>query len=563
MPCRKTFRRAMRLATAAAALSAAAAPAAENPVLQFRLESGHTSSDAAWAATFEMLRQVPGLCDEIWFGTGFGMPTPEKHRENAERIRRAAEDVRALGWSFALQIQATIGHGGPFAEGQDYSGRNWTGWTGSTGVEDKCCNCPRDPRFLAYMREMARTYAALRPASVWIDDDLRIDNHLPATRGSLDGCWCDRCIAAFNAESGGRWTRKTLDAAARRNPRLRVAYEEFSIRSVAAVARAIGEEFHAVSPETRLALQHGAKASRTIAAATGALRDAAGGRPAGFRPGGGAYYDDDPNAQLEKVFELARCRRDCAFPDRIGFWTSEIACWPRTYGSRSAQSIVVEAFAALMYGMDAASALVVNFGKEDEATYLRARLAPMAAAAPVLREYAKSSEGTLPAGFGCDAGAARLYRFAQCAVPVLPGPGRPCGRLSARDIALDRRTAASAAVQRLRDALDARAGGTPAVAESPFAGLMLPRVAPDGGLRNVALVNVRIGPQGPVRLRLRGVPGGAQTAVWREIGRAPALLPIVREGGACRVEIPSIGAWNGGFLDFRRSAEVTAPACGK
>ena len=164
------------------------AQGAKRPVLQFRIEGRHTESDEAWAKTFGMFKECPELCDEIWFGTGFSMPTLEKHREYAARIGRASKDVASLGWKSGLQIQATVGHGGPFCAGYDYSGRNWTGWTGSTGVEDKYCSCPRDPRFLAYMRAVVRIYAANHPASVWIDDDLRIDNHYPASRGSLDGC---------------------------------------------------------------------------------------------------------------------------------------------------------------------------------------------------------------------------------------------------------------------------------------------------------------------------------------------------------------------------------------
>ncbi len=193
------------------------AQGAKRPVLQFRIEGRHTESDEAWAKTFGMFKECPELCDEIWFGTGFSMPTLEKHREYAARIGRASKDVASLGWKSGLQIQATVGHGGPFCAGYDYSGRNWTGWTGSTGVEDKYCSCPRDPRFLAYMRAVVRIYAANHPASVWIDDDLRIDNHYPASRGSLDGCWCKTCIAEFNAETSGKWTRETLAAAARKN----------------------------------------------------------------------------------------------------------------------------------------------------------------------------------------------------------------------------------------------------------------------------------------------------------------------------------------------------------
>ena len=69
------------------------AQGAEMPVLQFRIEGRHTESDEAWAKTFGMLKECPGLCDEVWFGTGFGMPTLEKHREYAARIGRASKDV--------------------------------------------------------------------------------------------------------------------------------------------------------------------------------------------------------------------------------------------------------------------------------------------------------------------------------------------------------------------------------------------------------------------------------------------------------------------------------------
>ena len=519
------------------------------PALQFRLESDHTSSDEAWSRTFAMLREVPDLCDEIWFGTGFGMPRLETHRANAERIRRAMEDVRGLGWQAGLQIQATIGHGGPFTEGKDYSGRDWTGWTGSTGVEDKFCNCPRDPRFLEYIRQMSRIYAALRPSSVWIDDDLRIGNHDPATRGSLDGCWCDRCVADFNAEIGGKWTRKALDAAARKDVRLRTAYEDFAIRSVAAVARIIGEEFHAASPETMLALQHSAHTKRTVEAIIGVLYEV-GGRPVGYRPGAGAYYDVNPNDQILKSLSSAQCKRDFVHLEQVGLWTCEIACFPRTYGTKSAQTIIMEGFTGLVYGMDAASALVLNYGKESEELYLRTRLRPMAEAASVLRAYAKSCEGTTAVGFTGNSGCERLYRFAQTGVPVLMGVGKSCGRISDKEIGFDRCRTTSAEVQNLRDTLDARSDGAPVVLESPFVGMMLPRVAADGTLRNVALLNLRLDAQGPLCLRLRGVPSGVNQAVWREIRSEPKTLSVSRDGGICHVEVPSLGAWNGGFLEF-------------
>ena len=77
-----------------------------------------------------------------------------------------------------------------------------------------------------------------------------------------------------------------------------------------------------------------------------------------------------------KSLSATRCRRDFKHPERISLWTSEIACFPRTYGSKSAQTIIMEGFTGLVFGLDAASALVVNYGKESEEVYLRTRLKP-------------------------------------------------------------------------------------------------------------------------------------------------------------------------------------------
>jgi hypothetical protein len=130
------------------------------------------------------------------------------------------------------------------------------------------------------------------------------------------------------------------------------------------------------------------------------------------------------------------------------------------------------------------------------------------------------------------------------------GVGKSCGSISDKEIGFDRCRTTSAEVQDLRDTLDARSGGTPAVLESPFVGMMLPRVAADGTLRNVALLNLRLDGQGPLRLRLRGVPSGVKQAVWREIRSEPKPLAVSRDGDVCHVEVPSLGAWNGGFLEF-------------
>lgn len=524
------------------------------PVLQLRLRAPDITSDEAWNATREMIAANSGCCDEVWFSTGIGVPPLAVHAERAARMVRAAAELRRLGVVPSLQFQATIGHGDALSLTEDCSAKTWTGWTGSTGVEAKACNCPRQKGFLEYVREVARLYAAFKPASVWIDDDLRFDNHTPAAAGSCPGCWCGRCIADFNAATGGKWTRKSLDAAVGKDARLMKSWIGFSEDSVAAVARAIAEEFRKVSPDTVMALQHGMLHTGTIMKILTVLHEVSG-HTVGFRPGGGAYYDINPNDQVLKSLYSARYRKTIGDPEMISIWTPEVESWPRVYGSRSAQSILVEGFTALMYGMDAVSMLVTHTGNEDLDLYSRTLLRPLADGSAVLKGYAASCKGTVPVGFSSDLPVDALYGFAACGVPVLFGTGKACGELTAEDVAIDRRRAPTKKIQELRNALDVRAGGVPACLASPFVGLMLPRVSKkDGTLRTVALLNVRIDAQEQVELVLRGVPKGAK-AVWRELRRSPAELPLVREGDSARVVIPSIGAWNSGYLEVEKHVE--------
>lgn len=85
--------------------------------------------------------------------------------------------------------------------------KKWTGRTGWSGIETKTCNCPRQPEFHAYLREVSQIYAGLGFARLWIDDDLRIANHQPSDSfGRRIGCWWSTCLKEFNAETGAQWT---------------------------------------------------------------------------------------------------------------------------------------------------------------------------------------------------------------------------------------------------------------------------------------------------------------------------------------------------------------------
>ncbi|MGN0846602.1 MAG: hypothetical protein ACI4RA_04370 [Kiritimatiellia bacterium] len=542
------------VAGVAFAFAGMALPAA--PTMSLRLRGPHTATEGQWRATYKAIAENPACCDEVWFSTGIGVPPLAWHRAHAARLVQAAEDLKKIGIVPSLQVQATLGHSDGLSASEDCSAKAWTGWTGSTGVEDAYCNCPRQPAFLEYVREMSLIYAAFKPGSVWIDDDLRIDNHMPATKGSRVGCWCATCLAAFNKETNGDWTRETLDVALAKDARLAARWKAFSVEAVAEVARVIAEAFRARSPETTMAFQHcfNDESIDSVRAITAALAKASG-HPTGLRPGGGFYYDINPNDQVLKSFIAARFRAKIADLPNVGTWCPEVESWPRAYGCRSAQSALVESFVAIAYGFNSTSLLLLDTRYETDELYSRTILRPLADAAPVLKGLVQANEGTVPAGFTAAAtDPAKLYRYAISGIPVLPGLGRSCGALTASDLALNICQVGSKTVQERRDALDARAGGVPAMLESPFVGLVAPHVTGEGTLRTVALLNTRIDVQGPVTLRLRGVPAGARL-VWREMRRSAVFLPVSRADDVARVTIPEIGAWNGGFIDVQCAAD--------
>ena len=544
-----------------AASCLAAFIACGNPLMVLRFTAAETASDGQWAKTLAMLKANRGACDEVWFSTDTGVPPLEWHREHASRLVRYAEQCREAGIAPSLQIQATIGHNDGDAKAAlgGTGGKDWRGYTGRGGAECRYCNCPRDERFIAYMSEVARLYAAFRPASVWVDDDLRLRSHVPAQPWTWDGigCWCSGCIAAFNAETGGNWTRETLDKAMGDGGELFEKWRTFSYVSLSNLAREISAAVHAVSPKTTLAYQFSFDAENAHLKCIFKAMHEATGLPVGSRSGGGRYYDYDPHGQILKCYDSMRSRKALGDPEWIRPWCPEVETWPRTFAARTAQGIMNEAFAALALGMDSVSLFITKAGKEPEEWYSRSLLGPLSAERPFFDRYVSHNAGTLVAGLSdetqprSEEDRKRVYLFALAGVPVLTGPGRSCGKIVKSDLFGDVSQKSSSELLALRRSMDKRAGGAlPVLVESPSIGVVVPRVAQDGTLRSVAMLNARIDVQSPLALRLRKMPQGAATAVWHEMRGESRTLPVACDGGDALVEVPALSAWNWGWLEI-------------
>ena len=528
-------------------------PNVENPVLMLRLSMQNTSSEEVWAQTYSILTQNPGCCDEVWFSTGTGMPDMQVHRDHVSRLVKAKEALRELGIGSSLQIQMTIGHGDQMGMEQEWEAKTWTGWTGSTGVEDKFCNCPRQVRYLDYIRTMTRLYAQIHPHTLWIDDDLRYDNHIPATYDSRIGCWCATCLAAFSTEEGKDWTREALDSAMDGDEQLAERWKAFSIESLRRIAQVIAEETKAVSPETRMGYQKTFwDGDTTVVRAVLQTLAQVSGRRVAYRAGGGAYYDKlHPAEQIIKSMDAARFMRVLGNPEYVESWCPEIESWPRHYGSRTAQAVLLEAFTGLAYGMDAVSMFVIDSGQEEADLQARSMLFPLADGAPMLRSYAQANRGTEAVGYRTSQDNYALYEFGTLGIPILPGNGRSLGMLEGDNLKpVNIYSQPSSAVQDVRCQMDAQSPA-PVLCQSPFVGLLIPRVTADGTLRTIGLLNGRIDEQGPLRLSLRSLPQGVRSVVWHQLRRKPLRLDVLYGAqGESYIEIPSLSAWNAGFVEI-------------
>ena len=176
-----------------------------------RLNALRQGDDAYLNMLLDNHTKYPNSFTDVWLATAYGFPTMQTHAKYARDAAYAAKRFRSHGIGVALQLSNSIGHG-QYMLARDCSAveqelkyaQPIVGHDGTTGV---CSFCYNDPVFRAYTLEEVRLYMeAVEPEEFWIDDDFRARNHKPVDFG----CFCPRCMSAFNARFGTAYTREEL-----------------------------------------------------------------------------------------------------------------------------------------------------------------------------------------------------------------------------------------------------------------------------------------------------------------------------------------------------------------
>jgi len=436
------------------------------------------------------------------------------------------------------------------------------------GLAAKRLSCPRDPRLIAYFARVAELHAAWRPGSVWVDDDLSYRNRAPLLKPEnyLAGCFCDRCLAGFAKADGRTWTRDVLAKAIRSDAAVRRRWDDYSCAGFGELTRAIAAAVHRVSPETVLGYQYGCELQMAIP--RGLFEGS--GIPVRLRPGGGAYWDTDAHLQIDKAYALQRMLRSARGVTWIGACCPEIETCPRTFGCRTAQGLVLEAFENLALGMDFISMFAADARGDESTAFYADRLFPrLAAAHPFLKGYRDANAETRPCGLSVPGDGPQ--KLVACrGVPIVGAGGLSLGalpdvtKIPARTAGADwlaggcgkqtlvMQVVSSSALTNFYAQCDAASGGRlPILFDEAVMAFVMPRVRDDGTLATVAVVNASIDRQDPVVVRLRGVPKTVRTAVWHRPEIESAEIDIERVTETVRLRLPRIGAWECGYLDFK------------
>ena len=240
----------------------------------------------------------PGSCDEVWLATDYGFPSQDIHAQSARMLRLSAEKLRQAGLKVSLQISNTVGHG-QYMSSRDCSGLVYPGspvekMVGHDGTVSDYCFCWRGKNFLEYTLEYIGAYVReIQPDTVWIDDDLRADNHFPVNYG----CFCDDCISLFNRQYGCDFSReKLVEQISFGNIVWREKYMEFTKQGLSLFTERICKVVHENSPNTRMGYQFAPYNLYTgfdYSYIMEPMYRVTGIKPV-VRPGGGMYNDHTP-----------------------------------------------------------------------------------------------------------------------------------------------------------------------------------------------------------------------------------------------------------------------------
>ena len=405
MMIRKRFFRQAALAGCFLALSfAAVGEPSPWPFLTIRQTGVSVTAPERFREIIAASARHPGSADEYWlcFSAGPSLANAQAKLDLWKPLLPLLDAAHVVAGS---QQGVTLGHGRVDADAGVFPDDAWQ--VGRQGERLKLL-CPRSPDVLAYEAELVeRAVRTLNLKSVWLDDDLRMGG------SKTEGCFCGRCLAAFNREYGLNVTRDELVAhldSDKPKEELRRQWRLFKNLSLAGYAAAARRGADRVSPDVRLAYQSVDALFLTAGESyLPLMKELAGTNGVGsaIRVGSGNYFESLAE-NYRKAFSVMREAERCRRADFVAQVSYEQETYTREVLHKSAEAALIESAMALAAGADALTEYWWTAGRDEPTAYFEEFSAMIAEWRPYLEKLGEISRRTSIAGLARFRGADHL-----------------------------------------------------------------------------------------------------------------------------------------------------------
>lgn len=369
----------------------------EKAFISFRIGVPQWMPENRYRDLLALFEKYKGVTDEITFFTSATHPPLplEEIKRRCEILARRIPQARALGYRSGINVLSTMGHHNENLP-NSLSGE-YTRVTDIDGNVSLGSFCPNDPRFQDYVCELYRLVAAANPDYIWVDDDVRLAGHMPVGLT----CFCDRCLAIFEQESGTKQTRATLKAGLFEGPAeprltLRKAWLAHNRATIERLLVLIERTVHGQRPGLPLGFMSGERFYEGYDF-DGWARALAGpaNSPVSWRPGGGFYEDSSTGGLVGKSHEIGR--QVSLLPPEVVSIQSEIENFPYHRLKKAAHITVLEAASHMAAGCTGAAFNVLS-GNDEPLDEFEPLVAAICDARPLFDVAAKHLGRTRPVG---------------------------------------------------------------------------------------------------------------------------------------------------------------------
>jgi len=350
--------------------------ALDRAFISFRIGVTQWMPEGRYRDLLALFEKYRGATDEITFFTSATHPPLplEVIQQRAAVLAQRMVEARKLGYRTGINLLSTMGHHNenlPNSLSGDY--------TGVTDIDGNACQgsfCPNDPRVQQYVKQVYQAVAKAGPDYIWIDDDVRLAGHMPV----FLTCFCDRCLALFEKETGTKHTRASLKIAFVSGPleqrlALRKAWLQHNRDTIGRLFQLIEQTVHAIHPKMPLGFMTGDRFYEGYDFDRwAAILSGPGKAEVRWRPGGGFYEDDAMPGLAGKSHDVGR--QVSVLPPEVISIQSEIENFPYQRLKKSAHTTVLEAASHMAAGCTGAAFNVLSGNDEplDEFEPLVARI---------------------------------------------------------------------------------------------------------------------------------------------------------------------------------------------